>query len=140
MIHNNQFIGLRNANNILKSFQQDSVQLPDLDTLRKAEGSRGGKVIGHTKSGKAVYAHKVAHHVDHKGWTSHDHSDASKLHEENAINIHTAGTKKNLSEFGRQRLNEDYMSAAKKSKDHENIAIKKQESYLKAKNKNTSED
>lgn len=37
------------AANILKNFQ------PDL--IKGGEGSRGGKVIGHTKSGKPIYKH-----------------------------------------------------------------------------------
>jgi hypothetical protein len=31
--------------------------------LIKAEGDRGGKVVGHTKSGKAVYEHKIGDKV-----------------------------------------------------------------------------
>lgn len=75
MIQNNQFIGLRNANNIMKSFQQDELQLPSLDELRKGgEGSKGGKVIGHTKSGKPIYDH--FEHEGHKDFTREDHWDA----------------------------------------------------------------
>jgi|ERR1035437_5015282 hypothetical protein len=38
------------------------------------EGSRGGRVIGHTKSGKAIY--DTANHATHKDFTSADHADA----------------------------------------------------------------
>lgn len=43
------------------------------------EGSRGGKVIGHTKSGKPIY--DKATHLEHKNFTKEDHTDAAELHE-----------------------------------------------------------
>lgn len=52
------------------------------DVLEKAEGSRGGKVIGHTKSGKPIYQqHK---NEAHRNFTVEDHKDAIKLHREQA--------------------------------------------------------
>lgn len=56
------------------------------EAIEKAEGSRGGKIIGHTKSGKPIYNHRdvaVSYniHPDYKDFTHEDHSDASKLHE-----------------------------------------------------------
>ena len=82
---------------------------------KKGEGSRGGHIIGHTKSGKPVYAashasynhlqetpgyHKYPHDVTvkdiHKvmyaypGFTAQDHSDAADAHED--INHHTAAS------------------------------------------------
>lgn len=42
------------------------------------EGSRGGKVIGHTKSGKPIY--DTFEHEGHKSFDKYDHSDAVKLH------------------------------------------------------------
>jgi hypothetical protein len=45
----------------------------------KGEGSRGGKVIGHTRSGKPIYEdHK---HASHAKFTSADHDDAVSKHE-----------------------------------------------------------
>ena len=41
------------------------------------EGSRGGKVIGHTKSGKAIYEN--SQHTS-KDFTAEDHSDAMSAH------------------------------------------------------------
>lgn len=46
--------------------------------IMKAEGSRGGKVIGHTKSGKPIYD-SVTPHKDHKGFEREDHEDAATL-------------------------------------------------------------
>lgn len=43
------------------------------------EGSRGGKVIGHTKSGKPIY--DKADHKEHANFTSEDHQDAYSLHD-----------------------------------------------------------
>jgi len=46
----------------------------------KGPGSRGGKVIGYTQSGKAIYEN--SHHVGrHRGWSKQDHSDAANAHE-----------------------------------------------------------
>lgn len=45
---------------------------------KKGEGSRGGHIIGHTRSGKPIY--DSAKHPDHKGFSSEDHYDATKAH------------------------------------------------------------
>ncbi len=51
----------------------------------KGEGSRGGKIIGHTKSGKPVYQTKGASHEESYGkFTAQDHKDAANLHNEEA--------------------------------------------------------
>ena len=44
------------------------------------EGSKGGVVIGHTKSGKAIY--KDASHEDHKSFKPDDHKSAANLHQD----------------------------------------------------------
>lgn len=57
------------------------------ENMAKAEGERGGKIIGHTKSGKPIYAghdeHNglAAHHSAHAHFTAEDHDDAAKAHE-----------------------------------------------------------
>jgi len=50
------------------------------EQMKKAsgEGSRGGKIIGRTKSGKPIY--DKADHPAHKKFTSQDHRDAAGLH------------------------------------------------------------
>ena len=50
----------------------------DLNKAGKGEGSKGGKVIGHTKSGKPIYEN--ANHPAHKNFTMNDHDDARKMH------------------------------------------------------------
>jgi hypothetical protein len=54
------------------------IKAEDNDILIKAEGSRGGKVIGHTKSGKAIY--ETFEHEGHKGFTKQDHMDSALAH------------------------------------------------------------
>jgi hypothetical protein len=46
--------------------------------IEKAEGSRGGEVIGHTASGKPIYSHKGV--SDYNNFTPKDHADAAKAH------------------------------------------------------------
>lgn len=50
------------------------------DYFEKAskEGSRGGKVIGHTKSGKPIY--DSFHHKHHESFSAKDHRDAFSAH------------------------------------------------------------
>lgn len=58
--------------------------------LAKAgEGSRGGHVIGHTKSGRPIYettgsGRSSSFHEDSKGYTRNDHRDAAALHRKRA--------------------------------------------------------
>ena len=48
--------------------------------MPKGEGSRGGTVIGHTKSGKAIY--KDSSHESHKTFKPDDHKNAANLHQD----------------------------------------------------------
>jgi hypothetical protein len=48
------------------------------------EGSRGGNIIGHTKSGKAIYGD--ASHVKHSDFSEEDHRDALKIREHLRVN------------------------------------------------------
>jgi hypothetical protein len=63
------------ADQINKGFTDDS---PLDDQIEKAEGSRGGKVIGHTKSGKPIY--DSFGHPKHDDFNSVDHKEAGDLH------------------------------------------------------------
>ena len=51
-------------------------KIPDLN--KGGEGSRGGKIIGHTKSGKPIYHSSHTH--DNKDFTNQDHFDAHLAH------------------------------------------------------------
>lgn len=56
--------------------KEDSEEEESDDEIEKGgEGSRGGKIIGHTKSGKPVY--DSASHEGHKDFTKEDHHDAA---------------------------------------------------------------
>jgi len=62
---------------------QTSVKGMDMENdLNKAgksgEGSRGGKVIGHTRSGKPIYDNPS--HEGHKNFDHNDHAEAANLH------------------------------------------------------------
>lgn len=48
------------------------------DIEKGGEGSRGGKIIGHTESGKPIYENHD--HPAHKNFTSNDHTDAVYAH------------------------------------------------------------
>ena len=51
-----------------------------IDILEKGgEGSKGGKIIGHTQSGKPIYFDKKP--ADYKDFNKKDHYNASQIHE-----------------------------------------------------------
>lgn len=50
----------------------------ETDIEKGGEGTRGGKIIGHTKSGKPIYDNNHAN--NYKDFTSQDHSDAEDEH------------------------------------------------------------
>jgi hypothetical protein len=62
-----------------ETYNKASTQLDNLIKAKggKGEGSRGGKIIGHTKSGKAVYQRGTE---GHDKFSQEDHKDASDLH------------------------------------------------------------
>jgi hypothetical protein len=66
------------------------------DLEKGGEGSKGGKIIGHTKSGKPIY--DSFNHPAHKGFTKQEHREAAgahfKLenhHDDKADDAHDAG-------------------------------------------------
>src|ERR1035437_837598 len=64
---------LRQAMNVDLGFSD-----PIEDIVKGGEGSRGGKVIGHTKSGKPIY--DTFEHEGHKDFNAQDHKDAADAH------------------------------------------------------------
>lgn len=61
--------------------KKNKLKKSSIDDFQKAnggEGSRGGKVIGHTKSGKPIY--DSSSHSAHSNFTSDDHKEAAKIH------------------------------------------------------------
>jgi hypothetical protein len=49
------------------------------DIKKGGEGSQGGKIIGHTKSGKPIY--ESFNHPSHSNFTTRDHEDAGTVHQ-----------------------------------------------------------
>ncbi len=96
----------------LKSFQELrsieselKVELESLEKGGKGEGSKGGKIIGHTKSGKPVY--DKFSHLNHKDFTKEDHQDAAKTHNKYKFKNYTSGDKK-----------EDFLRHSKEERKH----------------------
>lgn len=63
-----------------------NLKITGLKIDQGGEGSRGGKIIGHTTSGKPIYAGEpvswayAAMHPPHEKFTPKDHVEASELH------------------------------------------------------------
>lgn len=66
--------------NIIKSHQSE-ISKQIYDTFSKGgEGSKEGKVIGHTQSGKPIYSNAGPRHPLNINYTSNDHRDAVNAH------------------------------------------------------------
>jgi len=72
---------------------EDDGMITDLDTVEKAggEGSRGGRIIGHTSSGKPIYERGNAGHYDQ--WSKVDHRDAENAHSRHSEEAHERSKK-----------------------------------------------
>ena len=73
----------------MKFYLQPRLVIDLAKAKKRGEGSRGGKIIGHTKSGKPIYAaNHTAYALDgtkrgvkpYKDFTAQDHEDAYQLH------------------------------------------------------------
>jgi hypothetical protein len=73
-------------------FIKASAQLDDLikGGKKTGEGSRGGKIIGHTQSGKPIYSNSK--HESHKDFSAQDHTDAAELHHAHAERLQGGGS------------------------------------------------
>lgn len=58
--------------------ENDFVKSEEIDLEKAGEGSRGGKIIGHTTSGKPIYGKCI--HPSHSNFTAKDHEEAAALH------------------------------------------------------------
>lgn len=72
-----------------KACQQSRMGVKTFFEKAGGEGSRGGKVIGHTKSGKPIY--DSANHPNHSNFTAADHFDAYSVHNKKADVAEAAG-------------------------------------------------
>jgi hypothetical protein len=79
--------------------QNDMDGIKQLEEYAKSgEGSRGGKVIGHTSSGKPVY--ESHGHAEHKHFSSQDHRDASQIHEKKLAALRAKATERHRAKNG----------------------------------------
>ena len=67
-----------------KSSMKKSVTF--MEVIKSGEGSRGGNIIGHTKSGKPIY--ESASHSSHKKFSVDDHLDAAEAHDSEFVTDH----------------------------------------------------
>lgn len=91
-----------------------NLNITGLKVDAKGEGSKGGKIIGHTKSGKPIYASNkkfssIPHHIIlpveehkelHKGFTTHDHIEAAQAHHK-LMNKHHKIERSTMPQFGK---------------------------------------
>jgi len=92
------------------------------DLEKGGEGSKGGKVIGHTKSGKPIYAHN-AFNIKHKEFTSSDHQEAREMLAKKAGDSHSKWIKEGRKAFSQHKKDADYYEGL--AKEHRNEAEKK---------------
>lgn len=84
--------GAQERLDIAKAMDSEIEKAIGENDIEKAEGSRGGKVIGHTRSGKPIYAD--SNHPEHKTFDAKDHFDSKITHQKKALAIgHKYGDK-----------------------------------------------
>lgn len=98
-----------------------------------SEGSRGGHVIGHTKSGKPIY--NSFNHDSHKDFKKKDHEDAAKIHSNEARgNAIALGSDSEKYDYHIGESNKHYHAAQSMDKDglkksEDEFVLEKAESY-----------
>ena len=70
------YVDLEPVHHDMKKMYKEEME--DSNEMDEAESARGGKVIGHTKSGKPIY--DKSNHPSHRKFDATDHNDAMKLH------------------------------------------------------------
>lgn len=104
---------------------KDHSDYGDSKLSKGGEGSRGGHVIGHTKSGKPVYVGH-ADHADYKNFSSQDHLDAAELHRDKAKHHHFQAENKPMPTDGSSDAHASWMYHHNKvANDHKAEAKKK---------------
>ena len=105
------------------------LKIKGLKVDQGGEGSRGGKIIGRTKSGKPIY--ESHGHPSHKDFTSQDHSKAAGIHRNLAEEANKKRKKtsfatpgKEVGELRKKHL-EDRFKHEKAAESHERRAKKK---------------
>lgn len=90
------------------------------DLIKGGEGSKGGKVIGHTKSGKPIYEKHEQKHT--QNYNSEDHSDA--------VNAHQLAAKKYNEELKKHVKNAENTLAPTEFDEHINRAKESKQKQL----------
>jgi DNA-binding transcriptional MerR regulator len=88
---NNTFSSIRNNDSFLKVFGEQPIE-----KAIKGEGSRGGKIIGHTKSGKTIYADKKHDHKTYSDFTPEEHLEAADYHKWEAPLVQSSSPKNDI--------------------------------------------
>lgn len=97
----------------------------DSDIMKGGEGTKGGKVIGHTRSGKPIYGDKSAKH--YHDFTSEDHQDAADTHLNSSARSFLSGKGGDLDSNAAARSHKQY------AKDAVGARAKEEESETKKK-------
>lgn len=96
--------------------------------MASGEGSRGGKVIDHTRSGKPIYdttlSQNSTEHEGHKSFDKNDHADAAHAHSKAAKALRQP--KKLSQNYWKKKAHENA------ARDHSQIANKNHPAYHKA--------
>ena len=109
------------------------VQVITNDLEKGGEGSRGGKIIGHTKSGKPIY--DISMHPTHKLFSHQDHKDAAVLNSELGDMSHGPSSSDNimLNNQKHKKLAQEHHELAYEieNKDNKNRMWEPREKYTK---------
>jgi hypothetical protein len=96
----------------------------ELGIKKGGEGSRGGKIVGHTKSGKPIYHNPFAGgkaKEKHKDWSKKDHLDAAQHHREKT-NDESLGYQKNMAHMQARDWHKDQAKVASNGKQKTKIS------------------
>jgi hypothetical protein len=96
----------KGSDEVVKAFESD---------LEKAEGSKGGKVIGHTRTGKPIYENH--NHPSHESFTKQEHHDAAEVNSNltDKYADHKDQSKRERSQRATHEYNKHMNSAQKES-------------------------
>lgn len=104
---------------VLSIYGDSGIQKSETTTLEKGgEGSKGGKVIGHTKSGKAIYD---SVHQSYTGFNKQEHAEAAKLHRDKA-GEHDFQNERTKETTAGYKDSDGYQERTKLSKQHTKLA------------------
>lgn len=71
------------AKDMLKTLDDKVEKAMEGDIEKGGEGSRGGKIVGHTSTGKPIYSTHA--HEEHKGFNEKEHEEAADYHKKESL-------------------------------------------------------